>query len=95
MNRSKKHTSSSINALPALLISALLMLPIAAVHASPLTVEQATAKATGTFGGEVIKTESKQQDGRAVYAIRLLTNGRVKEILIDRDTGKLLSPNKE
>lgn len=95
MNRSKNRTSNRFYALPAILIAAVLILPFSSANAAPLTVEAASAKATEKFGGQVIKTERKKQNGRPVYAIRLLTEGRIKEIIIDRDTGKLLSPNKE
>ena len=73
------------------------MLPLHSSHAAPtgITLQQAAEKAVQQFGGEVVKSEVNKQNGTPVYVIRLLTKGRVKEVLINSQNGKVISPDKE
>ena len=67
-------------------------------HAAPdtgISLQQATEVAVKQFGGEVVKSEVSKKNGTPVYIIRLLTNGRVKEVLIDSQSGNVISPDKE
>lgn len=95
MNRLKTSSYSIPRALSLCLLTALLWLPNPQAVAAPLSIEQASTKATAKFGGEVIKADTSEQNGRPVYVIRLLTKGRVKEVVIERASGKIISPNKE
>jgi uncharacterized membrane protein YkoI len=95
MNRLSISSFSLSGALALSLLIALLWLPVLQVHAAPLDIEQASAKATAKFGGEVVKADAEQHNGQPVFVIRLLTNGRVKEVLIEQKSGKIISPNKE
>ena len=63
-----------------------------ATEATPLTLKEAMLKAIEVTGGEVIKTEVAQQEGQAVYKIRLVKEGRVKDILIDSQSGEIINP---
>ena len=96
MNRRKKH---SIHYLQLSLLSLCLTLaPLQWSHAEPkaaISLQEATDTALKKFGGEVIKRKSNKQNGTPVYIIRLLSNGRVKEVHIDSQTGKVIAPNKE
>ena len=78
-----------------LLCALFLQAPLVNAYAEPsesqITLKQATETALESFGGEVLKTETAEQDGRSVYKIRLVKNGRVKEILIDIHNGEVLN----
>ena len=56
-----------------------------------ITLKQATETAVSSFGGSVLKTETAERDGRSVYKIRLVNSGRVKVILVDIHSGKILN----
>lgn len=96
MNRLKTH---SIHYMQLCCLSlCLTFAPLQWSHAEPkaaISLQQATDTALKKFGGEVIKSESNKQNGTPVYVIRLLSNGRVKEVHIDSQTGKVIAPNKE
>ncbi|WP_286236612.1 PepSY domain-containing protein [Neptuniibacter halophilus] len=59
---------------------------------APLSLKQATEQATRTLGGKVVKADTIARDGRAIYKIRLLNDGHVKEVLIDSQSGKTIKP---
>lgn len=61
-----------------------------ATESTTVTLKEAMIKATEVTGGEVIKTETTQFRDRAVYKIRLVKEGRVKDVLIDSQNGKVL-----
>lgn len=85
-----------LNAVLTLSLSTGLAAPVAAAaDPSPLSLKQAMQLAIGTTGGEVIKTETAEFKGRAVYKIRLVNEGRVKEIMIDSQNGKVITPDTE
>ncbi len=52
---------------------------------------QAAAKQVNTkYGGEVVKAETVSKEGKQVHQIRLLIDGRVKNVDIDVNSGKEL-----
>jgi uncharacterized membrane protein YkoI len=57
-----------------------------------VSLKDATNKAEAQFGGEVLKAETGEEEGRPVYKIRLVNEGRVKDILIDSQTGDIIIP---
>lgn len=62
----------------------------AAAFADGLTLDQAVAKVEAKFNARVVRAEEKQQDGRRVYRIRLLSaDGRVFDVTVDAATGKV------
>lgn len=98
MNRYKRLNSRFLQCGLIILTLSTGMLTLQSSHAAPdtgVTLQQATAKAVQQFGGEVIKSEVNKQNGTPVYVIRLLTKGRIKEVLINSQNGKVISPNKE
>ncbi len=58
----------------------------------PVDLVQASRIARMELGGEVIKAELTRYRGSAVYMVRLLDRGRVREALVDATTGVMLSP---
>ncbi len=53
---------------------------------------QASEIAREHLGGEVIKAELTHIEGMRAYRVRLLEEGRVRDILIDAANGNLLQP---
>ena len=56
--------------------------------------KQAINIATESTPGDVIKTETSEHNGQAVYIIRIVNEGRVKDILVDSLNGKIIRPEK-
>lgn len=79
-----------------LIASSLLLLsvstPLNAEPSEGVSLKDATSKAEAEFGGEVLKAETGEEEGRPVYKIRLVNEGRVKDILIDSQTGEIITP---
>jgi len=59
---------------------------------APVNLLQASARARDELGGEVIKAELTEHEGAPVYTIRLLEQGRIREVLVDAASGKMLLP---
>jgi uncharacterized membrane protein YkoI len=57
--------------------------------------KQAIHIATENTPGDVIKTETSEHDGQAVYIIRIVNEGRVKDILVDSLSGEIIRPEKD
>lgn len=85
-----------LNVVMTVMLSTCLVAPVAAAAPpSPLSLKQAIQIAMESTGGDVIKTESSEYKGRSVYRIRLVNEGRVKDILIDSQNGKVITPDTE
>jgi len=54
-----------------------------------LSLKQAARKVQRQEGGQVVKAESARIQGRTMYRIRVVKNGRVKEVLVDAQSGQL------
>ena len=80
--------------LPHILLTALLFIPPSQANDSSagISLQQAAAIAQQTYSGKVIRSEVAQRGGRQIYVIRLLKKGRVKEVSIDSQSGKILTP---
>jgi uncharacterized membrane protein YkoI len=62
----------------------------AAAYADALTLDQAVAKVEAQFSARVVRAEEKQDDGRRIYRIRLLSaDGRVFDVTVDAASGKV------
>jgi len=59
---------------------------------APVNLLQASARARDLLGGEVIKAELTEYQGGPAYTIRLLEQGRIREVLVDATSGKLVLP---
>lgn len=66
--------------------------PVTMADEAPLTLKQAMTAAINSNGGEVIKTETTEFKGRAVFKIRLVKEGHVKDVLIDAKSGAVINP---
>ncbi len=59
---------------------------------SEVNLVQASEIAREQLGGEVIKAELTQIEGIRAYRVRLLEEGRIRDVLIDAANGNLLQP---
>lgn len=58
----------------------------------PVDLLQASEKARAMLGGEIIKAELTRERGRDVFTVRLLDQGRVREVRVDAATGDMMLP---
>lgn len=63
-----------------------------ALKGSGVNLVQASEIAREQLGGEVIRAELTRFQGGRVYKVRLLEQGRVRDVLIDAANGTLLQP---
>lgn len=96
---------SAMTALGALGLSALLAIS-PAVSAQPaanpvltmqlaansISLQQAVARVKKQYGGRVLKAEPVSVKGKAGYRIRMMNDGRIREFLVDANSGKLMHP---
>ncbi len=68
---------------------------IASEQPQIVSLKEAINTATQTVGGDVIKTETSEYNGKAVFIIRIVNEGRVKDILIDSLSGEIVKPDME
>lgn len=54
-----------------------------------MNLEQASSLVQNTLGGEVIKAEMVKVDGKNVFLIRVINDGRVREVYVDPSNGKI------
>lgn len=63
------------------------------VMAEPITtVQQASEIAQQLYGGQVVKAEEADVDQKKVFIIRVVNEGRVRDVMIDPDDGSVLNP---
>lgn len=63
------------------------------VTAEPVdSVQQASEIVQEKFGGQVVKAEEADLDQKKVYVIRVVNEGRVRDVMIDPDDGSILEP---
>jgi len=61
-----------------------------------LSMEEAIAAARTKFPGQVLEAEFEHEDGKAVYEIEIASaTGVVREIMVDAQSGELLSSDME
>ena len=64
------------------------MVPGARAFAGSLSLDEAVAQAEKRYNAKVVKAETKQEGGKTVYELRLLSDdGRVWTIRVDAATG--------
>ena len=55
-------------------------------------LKRAVEIARQAFGGEVVKAEEVMRSGQRLFQIRLVNNGRVRDVLVDAVSGEILNP---
>lgn len=55
-------------------------------------LKRAVRIAQDAYGGEVVKADEVVQRGQRRFQIRLVNNGRVRDVLVDAATGRILNP---
>lgn len=58
----------------------------------PVSLQQAVSKVQAQYGGRVLKAEPANAKGRAGYRIRLMSDGRVREFMVDANSGEVITP---
>lgn len=77
--------------LPALLFCSLLL--AGSLMAEPVTsLKRASEIAQEAFGGQVVKAEEAEVDQKPVFLIRIVNDGRVRDVIINPDDGEILNP---
>ncbi|WP_370276995.1 PepSY domain-containing protein [Pontibacterium sp.] len=68
--------------------------PVAPIElaASSISLQQAVARVKKQYGGRVLKAEPVSIKGKAGYRIRMMNDGRIREFLVDANSGKLMRP---
>ena len=70
-----------------------LFLVAVTVLAEPVTsVKQATEIAQQAYGGQVVKAEETDVEDKKVYVIRVVNEGRVRDVMVDPEDGTILNP---
>jgi len=62
------------------------------VAQQPVSLQQAVSKVQAQYGGRVLKAEPAKAKGRAGYRIRLMSDGRVREFMVDANSGEVITP---
>lgn len=83
-----------------LALSLMLVVPLQAGAAQAASVlaqnsvdlKRAVEIARQAFGGEVVKAEEVMRSGQRLFQIRLVNNGRVRDVLVDAVSGEILNP---
>ncbi|SEG82743.1 PepSY domain-containing protein [Marinobacterium lutimaris] len=83
-----------------LAFSLMLVVPLQAGAAQAASVlaqnsvdlKRAVEIARQAFGGEVVKAEEVTRSGQRLFQIRLVNNGRVRDVLVDATSGEILNP---
>jgi uncharacterized membrane protein YkoI len=70
-----------------------LLVVAVSVLAEPVTsVKQASEIAQQAYGGQVVKAEETDVEDKKVYLIRVVNEGRVRDVMIDPEDGNILNP---
>ena len=63
---------------------------IRVAQAEQVSLAEATRMVQQRYGGQVLRAETKRDDGRVVHRIRVLTeDGRVRTVHVDAATGRM------
>ena len=68
---------------------------IAALAAAPVTLTQAIGTAEKESGGQALEAEAEREDGRLVYEVTTLVDGKLYEFEIDPQSGAILEKEVE
>jgi len=58
----------------------------------PIDLKAAADIALAAFGGEVLKAEQVEDEGGLHFVIRIVNNGRVRDVVIDAANGEIVRP---
>lgn len=57
-----------------------------------IDLKRAAEIALEAFGGQVLKAEEIEESGQHLFHIRLVNEGRVRDVMIEADTGRVVTP---
>lgn len=61
--------------------------------AEPVTsLKRASEIAQQAYGGQVVKAEEVEVDQKKVFVIRIVNEGRVRDVMVDPANGAILNP---
>jgi len=59
---------------------------------SEIDLKRAAEIALEAYGGQVLKAEEVEENGHQLFHIRLVNEGRVRDVKIEADTGRVVTP---
>ncbi|MFW1677335.1 PepSY domain-containing protein [Pontibacter sp. JAM-7] len=62
--------------------------------AEPMSLQQARQMVEAQTGGQVVKSQTGYSQGTLVYRFRIVQQGRIRDLLMDAQTGTLINPLK-
>lgn len=74
------------------LIGLSLSLPALSQEAGEIDLKRAAEIALEAYGGQVLKAEEVEEGGQHLFHIRLVNEGRVRDVKIEADTGRVVTP---
>lgn len=92
-------TNIKLRLLPVLCLMLAMPLGVPAVKASPellvqaapmVSKDEAAALARQITGGRVLDIQTEERNGRTVYRIKVLLDGRVRVVWVDAQSGSVL-----
>ncbi|MFC6670354.1 PepSY domain-containing protein [Marinobacterium aestuariivivens] len=57
-----------------------------------VSLQQAVELVRSRYKGQVVKATAIESQGRTAYRIRLVHEGRVREVLVDAQSGQIINP---
>ncbi|WP_409524182.1 PepSY domain-containing protein [Nitrincola sp. MINF-07-Sa-05] len=74
------------------LIGLSLSIPALTQDAGEIDLKRAAEIALEAYGGQVLKAEEVEEDGQQLFHIRLVNEGRVRDVKIEADSGRVVAP---
>ncbi|WP_168927389.1 PepSY domain-containing protein [Nitrincola alkalilacustris] len=66
--------------------------PALSQEADVIDLKRAAEIALETYGGQILKAEEVEEEGQQLFHIRLVNEGRVRDVKIEADTGRVVTP---
>lgn len=86
--RTTSHIHDSVESAPLLDEN----IPGLATEVKDSNLKQAASVARQRYGGDVVKAEEISRNGEDLYQIRLINNGRVRDVLVNADDWTIVTP---
>ncbi|GEM_PF-5103796 len=74
------------------LLSLLACSPLSANAAEAINIQQARQIVETETGGRVVKSQTGYWQGTMVYRFRVVQQGRIRDLVVDAQSGKLINP---
>ena len=74
------------------LLSLCAISPLSALAVEAINIQQARQIVESETGGRVVKSQSAYWQGRTVYRFRVVQQGRIRDLMVDAQSGKIMNP---